>query len=78
MANTTKKTNEGLKSGVRSSEFYMALSAVVLGIVISTGVVDPDGAGTWDKVVGVVCSLLAALGYTVSRSNVKAAAEENK
>ena len=78
MANTTKKTNEGLKSGIRSSEFYMALSAVVLGVVISTGVVDPDGAGTWDKVVGVVCSLLAALGYTVSRSNVKAAAEENK
>jgi hypothetical protein len=74
----TKKVNEGLKSGVKSSEFYMALSAVILGIVISTGVVDPDGAGTWDKVVGVVCSLLAALGYTVSRSNVKAAAEENK
>ena len=77
MANT-KKVNEGLKSGIRSSEFYMALSAVVLGIVISTGLVDPDGAGTWDKVVGVVCSLLAALGYTVGRSNVKAAAEENK
>jgi hypothetical protein len=75
---TTKKVNEGLKSGVRSSEFYMALSAVVLGIVISTGVVDPEGAGTWDKVVGVVCSLLAALGYTVGRSNVKAAHEENK
>lgn len=77
MANT-KKVDEGLKSGIRSSEFYMALSAVVLGIVISTGLVDPDGAGTWDKVVGVVCSLLAALGYTVGRSNVKAAAEENK
>ena len=77
MANT-KKVDEGLKSGIRSSEFYMALSAVVLGVVISTGVVDPEGAGTWDKVVGVVCSLLAALGYTVGRSNVKAADEENK
>lgn len=69
---------KGLKSGVKSSEFYMALSAVVLGVIISTGAVDPDGAGTWDKVVGVVCSLLAALGYTVGRSNVKAAHEENK
>ena len=49
---------KGLKSGVKSSEFYMALSAVVLGVIISTGAVDPDGAGTWDKVVGVVCSLL--------------------
>lgn len=75
---TTKKINEGLKSGVKSSEFYMALSAVILGIVISTGVVDPEGAGTWDTVVGVVCSLLAALGYTVGRSNVKASHEENK
>jgi hypothetical protein len=78
MANT-KKVNEGLKSGVRTSEFYLALSTVVLGIIISTGAVDPaEGAGTWDKVVGVACSLLAALGYTVGRSNVKAAREENK
>jgi len=78
MANT-KKVNEGLKSGVRTSEFYLALSTVVLGIIISTGAVDPaEGAGTWDKVVGVACSLLAALGYTVGRSNVKAAHEESK
>jgi hypothetical protein len=78
MANT-KKVNDGLKSGIKTSEFYMALSAVVLGIIISTGAVDPvEGAGTWDKVVGVACSLLAALGYTVGRSNVKAAHEEGK
>lgn len=73
-----KSIEKSLKAGVKSSEFYMALSAVVLGVIISTGAVDPDGAGTWDKVVGVVCSLLAALGYTVGRSNVKAAHEESK
>ena len=77
MANT-KKVNDGLKSGIKSSEFYMALSAVVLGVIISTGAVDPDGAGTWDKLVGVICSLLEALGYKLGRSNVKAAHEENK
>ena len=77
MANT-KKVDEGLKSGVRTSEFYLALSTVVLGIIISTGLVTEGGTGTWDRVVGVACSLLAALGYTVGRSNVKAAHEENK
>jgi len=78
MANTKKDVKEGIKSGYRSTEFYMSLAAVGLGAVVSLGLVDPDGAGTWDKVVGVVCSLLAAFGYTISRGNVKAAAEENK
>lgn len=76
MANT-KKTDE-VKAGYKTTEFWLSTAAVVVGMVISLGFADPDGAGTWDKVVGVVCSLLAAMGYTVSRSNVKAAAEEGK
>ena len=78
MGNTNKDINEGLKAGVKSSEFYLSLAAVILGIVISTGVVDIDsGAGIWDKVAGIVCTLLAAFGYTVSRAKVKAAAVEH-
>jgi hypothetical protein len=71
-----KDISTGLKAGVKSSEFYLSLAAVVLGIVISTGVADPDGLGAWDKVVGVICTLLAAFGYTTGRSKVKAAAEK--
>ena len=79
MANTSKDASEGLKAGVRSSEFYLSLCAVLLGIAVSTGLVDVDaGTGVWDKVAGIACTLLAAFGYTVSRGKVKAAAEKNK
>lgn len=74
---TTKKTGE-VKAGYKTTEFWLSTIAVVVGVVVSAGLADPDGAGTWDKIVGVVCSLLAAMGYTVARSNVKAAAEEAK
>ena len=67
---TTKKTNT--KPGYLTTEFYLSSGALILGIVIASGVVDPTGTGTWDKVVGMACSLFAALGYTVSRSQVKA------
>ena len=75
---TRKDINEGLKAGVKSSEFYLSLVAVALGVVISTGIADPDGAGTWDRVVGVVCALLASFGYATGRSKIKTAHEENK
>ena len=73
-----KNVKEGVRRGYKSTEFYMSLGAVLLGAVISLGLADPEGAGVWDKAMGVACSLLAAFGYTVSRGNVKAAAEENK
>lgn len=75
---TKKDPATGLKSGLRSSEFYLSLAAMILGIVVSTGIADPEGLGTWDKIAGIACSLLAAFGYTVGRSKVKAAAEESK
>ena len=78
MATQKKEISKGLKAGVKSTGFYMSLGALVLGAVVSLGLADPDGAGTWDKVVGVLCSLAAAFGYTVSRGNVKSAYEENK
>ncbi len=78
MATQKKEISEGLKAGVKSTEFYMSLGALVLGAVVSLGLADPDGAGSWDKIVGALCSLAAAFGYTISRGNVKAAHEESK
>lgn len=72
------KKSDGPKKGYLTTEFYLSSAAAVLGIVVASGVVDPEGLGTWDKIVGMACSLLAAVGYTVSRSKVKAAAEEKK
>ena len=73
---TTKKSE--VKKGYLTTEFYLSSACAILGIVIASGVADPAGVGTWDKIVGMACALLAGLGYTVSRSKVKAAAEENK
>ena len=74
-----KDINEGLKSGVKSTEFYLSLCAVLLGVAVSTGLVDIDaGAGVWDRVAGIACTVLAAFGYTVSRGKVKAESEKNK
>lgn len=58
-----------VKSGWRSSEFWLSSVAVLMGVLLSSGLV-PD-ASPWAKLVGVVASILGALGYTVSRSIVK-------
>jgi hypothetical protein len=78
MATQSKNIKEGLKAGYKSTEFYCSLAAIALGMVVSLGLADPEGAGTWDKVAGIVCTLLAACGYTVSRAKVKASAESGK
>jgi len=75
---TTNTKKEAPKAGYKTTEFWLSTAAVLAGVAISAGLADPDGAGAWDKVIGVVCSLLAAMGYTISRSNVKTAAEDNK
>jgi len=72
------KKDDGPKKGYLTSEFYLSSACAVLGILVASGVVDPDGAGSWDKIAGLVVSVLAALGYTLARAKVKVAAEENK
>jgi hypothetical protein len=65
-----------IKSGIKTSEFALTALAAVLGCLIAAGVVEVNGAGTWDKLAGAVIALLASLGYTLGRSKVKAAAAE--
>jgi hypothetical protein len=72
---TTKKD---IKAGWKSTEFILTAITALLGLAIAGGFIDLEGVSTADKVAGLVCSALAALGYSVSRGKVKAAAEENK
>jgi len=67
-----------VKSGIKTTEFALTLLAAILGCVIAAGVVSPDGAGHWDKVVGALVALVSSLGYTIGRSKVKAAAADKK
>jgi len=58
-----------VKPGYKTTEFWMTAGATVVGLAIASGIV-PD-TGVWPKVVALVISAFAAMGYTVSRTAVK-------
>ena len=73
---TTKKTSGSVTTpGWRSTEFVLSALTALLGIAIAGGLINPEGVSAVDKVAGLACAALAALGYSVSRGKVKAAAE---
>ena len=55
--------------GIRSTEFYLKLLAIVITALMGSGVL-PAGSNTL-KIVTVISVMLGALGYTVARSMVK-------
>jgi hypothetical protein len=57
------------KPGYKTTEFYFALAASLIGIAWASGLVS-DGSNV-DKVIGFVAMALGQLGYTVSRTLVK-------
>lgn len=65
MADETKPA----KPGYKTTEFWLSLAAMLLSAAWASGAIS-DG-GTIDKVIGMVASVLTALGYTVARSKAK-------
>jgi hypothetical protein len=59
------------KPGYKTTEFWLSLAAVVVGLLFASGLVS-DGSG-FDKALSLAASVLATLGYQVSRSGVKKA-----
>ena len=62
-----KKTQP--KSGVHTSEFWLSTVAVVVGAIATSGLLVP--ATPVAVAVGLITSILGALGYTASRTKVK-------
>ncbi len=58
-----------VKPGYKTTEFWLSAGATVVGLAIASGIV-PD-TGMWPKIVALVVSAFAAMGYTVSRTAVK-------
>ena len=58
-----------VKPGYKTTEFWMTAGATIVGLAIASGIV-PD-TGMWPKIVALVVSAFAAMGYTVSRTAVK-------
>lgn len=59
-------------SGWVSSELWLSMAAVVVGAVLSSGILPEDSP--WIKVLGIVAAVLASLGYTWARTALKLAA----
>ena len=59
------------KPGYKTTEFWFSVVAAIVGLLFAAGVV-PTGS-TFEQVLSLVATILAALGYTVSRAIAKAA-----
>lgn len=55
-----------MKSGIKTTEFWMALVVTVAGVVASVYSTQP-----WAQALGLVASALASAGYGLSRASVK-------
>jgi hypothetical protein len=58
------------KPGYKTTEFWMAFVAMLIGAAFASGVFPAESTG--DKLLGLGATVLSALGYTVSRTMVKA------
>lgn len=59
-----------MKPGYRTTEFWLASAATLLGIVMASGLIQPDTI--WDRIAGAIAATLAAMGYSYSRGLTKA------
>lgn len=60
------------KPGYKTSEFWLKLAAIALTALFASGVIPTSGPAA--TITAIAATMLGALGYTVSRSLVKAAA----
>ena len=61
----------GVKTGWKTSEFWLKAAAIVLTVLFSTGTIKTGG--TAETVAGIAATILGALGYTVCRTWAKKA-----
>ena len=58
-----------MKQGYKTTEFWMTLAVLVLGVLVQSDVLPADGE--WSKAVAMLVQGLAALGYSHSRGQAK-------
>lgn len=73
MADETK-TVEASKPGWKTTEFLCTMFVNVVGTLLAFGVICPMVEGEapiWCKAIGGIMALLATLGYTYNRTQLK-------
>lgn len=58
-----------MTKGYKTSEFWLSLVAMIMGVLLTSGII-PE-TGIWSQVAGIVTTVLAAFGYSVSRGMAK-------
>jgi len=60
------------KPGWKTTEFWISFIVTIVGLVTASGILEGAEPDSWPvKAVGLVTAVLASLGYTASRTNVK-------
>ncbi len=62
---------EDLKPGYLTTEFWITIVVTLCSLLWGANVLDPEAAGTANKIFGFVVAALSGLGYTVSRGLAK-------
>ena len=63
--------NNQVKPGWKTTEFWMTSIVALASLLWGADVLDPEAAGTANKIFGFVVAALGAVGYTVSRGLAK-------
>jgi len=58
-----------MKTGYKTTEFWLSFAAMLLGAVMASGLVPSDGP--WLQILGLGAAALAGLGYTGARMVLK-------
>ena len=57
------------KPGYKTTEFWLSVVAALVGLTYASGIIGAETQA--DKIMGFASSILATLGYTVSRGLAK-------
>lgn len=69
---TSTTTTTSVTPGWKTSEFWVKIVALIVSTLLASGVIPTTGV--WAQVTAIAVTILGAMGYTVGRSMVKAAA----
>lgn len=58
-----------MKTGLKTTEFWLSFAAMLLGAVMASGLIPADGP--WLQILGLAAAALAGLGYTGARMTLK-------
>lgn len=60
-----------MKPGYKTTEFWLSLASMLVGAVFASGLLGQTATPIDDQLLGIIATVLGALGYTVSRTLVK-------